>query len=145
MAATYNPALATDTDRVRFDTGDTDVARAVVQDETIAALLAEAGATRASVSARVAQSILSHYQHQVTYDVDGQGERFSDRAKAYVNTVAMLLARARDEAAAIVVEGNITAGLALGGGIMPQGLSKSENVDRSNDPDRAANFSPRYR
>ena len=145
MAATYNPALTTPLDRIRFAVGDTDVAKPFIQDETITALLAEAGATPASVAASVAQNILTTLQHRVTYDVDGQGERWSDAAKAYASTVALLNTKLLAETAAGADEDAIAASEALGGGIMVGGLSRSENVDRSNDPDRAANFSPRYR
>lgn len=144
MTATYNPALLSNLDKVRFDTGDTDVANAVIQDETISALLAEDGATRFSVSAAVAQAIYSAYQHRVTYDVDGQGERYSDLAKNYAATVALLNSRALAALAAGADEETIAASQAIGGGIMVGGLSRSENIDRANDPDRAANFSPRY-
>lgn len=144
MTATFNPGLASDLDRVRFAVGDTDTAKAVIQDETITALLGETGATVASVSASVAQSILTIYQQRVTYDVDGQGERFSDLAKNYAATVALLQQRALAEAAAGADDDAVAASVALGGGIMVGGLKTSENVRRSEDPERAANFSPRY-
>lgn len=144
MAATFNPALTTPLDKIRFAVGDTDVANPFIQDETIAALLAEAGATPVSVAASVAQNILTTLQQRVTYDVDGQGERWSDAAKAYASTVALLNAKLLAETAAGVDAGAIAASEALGGGIIVGGLSRSENVDRTNDPDRAANFSQRY-
>lgn len=144
MTATFNPALRTEIDRIRFQVGDTNTAKALIQDETIVALLAEAGATPASVAASVAEHILTIYQQRVTYDVDGQGEHYSDLAKNYPATVARLVGLANAEKAAAVSADKSAALGALGGGIMPMGVSKDANVDRSEDPDRAANYSPRY-
>lgn len=143
MAATFNPTLQSDLDRVRFAVGDTNPTDAIVQDETITKLLTEAGATPVSVSASVAQYILTIFQQQVTYDVDGEGERFSDRAKSYVATVERLVARANAEAAKNAGADVIAATEALGGGIMPMGTSRSGNRARAADPDRAANYSAR--
>lgn len=143
MAATFNPALQTNLDKVRFAVGDTDMSAPIVQNETITALLAEAGATPVSVSASVAQFILTVFQQQVTYDVDGEGERFSDRAKNYATTVALLTKKAADEAAKNASEDVVAATEALGGGIMPMGTSRTSNRERAADPDRAANYSAR--
>lgn len=139
MTATFNPALTSDLDKIRFAVGDTAVAKAIVQDETIEALLEATGATVASVSALVAQSILTEYQQRVTYDVDGQGERWSDAAKAYASTVSRLVGLAAAEAAAAETETDAS----LGGGIIVAGISVSSNLDKARDPDRAANYSPR--
>lgn len=145
MAATYNPALATDLDKVRYAVGDTDVANAVIPNETIAALLGIEGATVASVAVAVSQAIWTQYQKRVTYDVDGEGERFSDLAKNYANTVAHLRAVWATEVAAGADEDAVAANVALGGGIIVGGTSVTKNIERASDPDRAANFSPRYR
>lgn len=143
MSATFNPALTAPLDKIRFAIGDTAVASAIVQDETILSLLAEAGATPASVSASLAQFILTTYQQRVTYDVDGQGERFSDLAKNYVQTVALLQAKADAEAKDNADDDAVAAAVALGGGILVGGLSQSRNRERLCDPDRAANYSAR--
>lgn len=141
MTATFNPALTATLDKIRFDIGDTNVADVVVQDETILAKLAEAGATQASVSASLAHYILTIYSQRVTYDVDGQGARESDRAKNYATVVARLQALADEEAKQNANEEQVAAGVAMGGGIMPMGVSHSANTDRKRDCDRAANYS----
>ncbi len=144
MAATFNPALTSDLDKVRYAVGDIVPTKAMVQDETITALLGATGATVASVSALVAQGILTQYQQRVSYDVDGEGERFSDLAKNYAATVALLNAKAAAELAAEATDEQVAASVAIGAGIMVGGLSRSRNLDKSEDCDRAANFSPRY-
>lgn len=143
MTATFNPALTSTLDKIRFDIGDTNVQDPVVQDETILAKLAEAGATQASVSASLAHYVLTIYSQRVTYDVDGQGERFSDMAKNYAAVVARLQALADEEARQSANDDEVAAGVAMGGGIMPMGLSHSGNQDRMRDCDRAANYSAR--
>lgn len=144
MTATFNPNLGTDLDKVRYAVGDTKPDKAMVQDETINALLGVTDATVASVSAQVAQGIWTEYQQRVTYDVDGEGERFSDLAKNYAATVALLNTKAAAELAAGADDDEVAAAVALGGGIIVGGISKAANVRRSEDEDRAANYSPLY-
>src|SRR6266436_73541 len=47
MSATYSPSLASDVDWVRFLVGDTDITSADLQDEEIAAMVAEVKTTSA--------------------------------------------------------------------------------------------------
>ena len=51
MAATYDPTLATDRDRVRFNLADTDTTNAIFQDEEITALLTAEGSVEGATAA----------------------------------------------------------------------------------------------
>ena len=144
MAATYDPNLATRKDRVRFYLGDTNVAQALIQDETIDVLLAETGATPLSVAAFLAQGIVAQFAQQVDFDVDGQGEKRSALLKNYRTVAADLATRAADEKAGNADQGVVDAMSAMGGGIMVGGISVRKNVAKSEDRDRAANYSPLY-
>lgn len=144
MTATYNPDLAATKDKVRFRIGDTDVATADIQDETITTLLAETGATTLSVSVRLLQGLVASYSKKVTYDVDGQGERWSDAAKNFRALLSDLIDELAAETAAGADDEAVGAIVALGGGIMVGGTSVRKNVAKSEDTDRAANYSPRY-
>lgn len=144
MAATYNPSLTSRKDKVRFYLGDTNVAQALVQDETIEALLAETGATALSVSAFLAQGLVAQFSQAVDYDVDGQGEKRSDLAKNYRAVAADLAARAAAEKAATAGEDVVAATVGMGGGIIVGGVSVRKNVAKSEDADRAANYNPLY-
>lgn len=144
MAATFQPDLGRPLDEVRQNIGDKNLTKARVQDETITALLGKSGATVLSVSYLLARGILAEYASEVTYDVDGQGERASDRVKGYqivVDDLAELLAA---EIKADAGEEQVAALEAYGGGILVGGLSRRSNVAKTEDDDRAANFSPDY-
>lgn len=144
MAATFNPALTTPKDKVRFRIGDTDVANPDIQDETIAALLAETGASVLSVSLRLVQGLVATYARKVTYDVDGQGERWSDAAKQFRGMALDIADELAAEKAQEATEENVAASVAIGGGIMVGGTSVRKNIAKSEDTDRAANYGARY-
>lgn len=103
MAATFDPALATDKDWVRLLTGDT-AAPFALQDETIEALLTEASAQGASAAGRkycaAAQAgsmALAHWMHigggivekqvsklSITYAGGGSGSGATEAYTAYL-------------------------------------------------------------
>lgn len=142
MAATYNPALTSNLDKVRFELGDTTVAAAILQDETINAVLT--GKTVLQASAVLARGIAAQYAQKVDFDVDGEGAKYSQLRKHFAAMAEDLDDRAAAEAAVAADEEAIARSQAIGAGIMVGGLSVRENIAKSEDCDRAANFSPRY-
>jgi hypothetical protein len=64
MTATFNPALSTAKDRVRFIVGDIDMAAPEVQDETIGALLTSNSADENLAALNVADYLILFYGRQ---------------------------------------------------------------------------------
>lgn len=144
MTATYSPSLTTPKDKVRFYLGDIDVTRAIVPDETITAVLATP-LSALGAAAQLAAAIAAQYAQKVDFDVDGEGAKYSQLRKAFVELAETLDEKYAAEVVAAAGEDAVAAGVAMGGGIMPGGLSVTTNVAKSEDTDRAANFSPLYR
>lgn len=92
---TYDPALSTDRDWMRYRLGDTDDANPIAPDATYDAVLADADDWRLA-AARMARSFASTYASKpqgLTAD-DGSGLRYGDRAKAWLSIAAELEAEA---------------------------------------------------
>ncbi len=139
MAATFDPSLATPKDRIRQRLGDTDTASALIQDETIAAILAiPTGET--ATAARLARDLSAKFSRDVDFTVDGQGQRNAQRAEAF-----RLLANDLAREAALETPPTSSGGIATGG-IIVTGATSDEVWDARCDPDRAANtpFGFRY-
>lgn len=140
MTATFSPSLTTPKDKVRQALGDTDPAQALVQDETIDVLLGGSDASVLSVAAELAHNLAAQFARKVTFDVDGQGKRYSDLMEHYRTLAADLAARDRRARASEADADAVAAAEAIGGGIMVGGTSSSDIVDRLRDRDRAANY-----
>ena len=93
MSTTYNPALPTDKDWVRFLVGDRDVASAVLSDEEINALLNEE-ANKYLAAARAGEIILTSGQGLVMKKVEDLSLTFEDSADGtYRNYIKSLRER----------------------------------------------------
>ena len=91
MAWTYNPALATDADRVRSILGDTNAADPLISDEEIAAMLTqEGGITEAAARAAETLVIICGRKAQEVTDDIGQRVKYGDRAGMYRTLAARL-------------------------------------------------------
>jgi hypothetical protein len=84
MTWTYNPALTTDKDKVRFLVSDVDSAKPLLQDEEILGILEMEGAARRA-AATCAESLAAHFGQLATTLVDDLGVTvtYSDRAAFY--------------------------------------------------------------
>ena len=89
MTWSYDPALATDKDKVRFKTADTDPSAPFLSDEEIAFLLTEAGSLPRAVLA-AAEEILSRFARQVDKTIGPAQLAASQRHRQYMATVARL-------------------------------------------------------
>ena len=121
MTWTFDPALPTDKDRVRFYIGDTDTTDQQVQDETIEATLVDYS-NPLLAAAVICRSLAAQYGREVTYKAGDVSENSSDLAKFYLE-----LAKELDPA-------GITKGLALAeisiGGLS---LAEKETLDTNSD------------
>lgn len=72
MAATFNPDLSDAISRIRQIIGDTTVARAQFQDETITAYLAAKGDNENAVAAQLAWDLSAKWASAVDVEVDQQ-------------------------------------------------------------------------
>lgn len=142
MAATYNPGLVTDRDKIRFRLGDVNIDKALVPDETIMALLAVSGATVLSVAGDLAASIAAQYAQKVDTDLDNQGLKYSQLAKQFTDLAARLRAEDRVARLEVVTGGNNEDLIAMGGGILASGTSTSERRAARCDPENLDNYHP---
>ncbi len=84
MAWTYNPALITDADRVRFTLGDTLESDPLLSDEEITALLTSEGSvTAAALSAADTLALIFGRKVQSMTDDIGQRVDYGDRAARF--------------------------------------------------------------
>ena len=91
MAWTYDPALATDADRVRLLIGDTNAADPLLSDEEIAAMLTqEGGITEAAARAAETLVIVCGRKAQEVSDDIGQRVKYGDLAALYRTLAARL-------------------------------------------------------
>jgi phage terminase large subunit-like protein len=133
MTATFDPALATPKDRVRQKLGDTVVANALVQDETIAYYLTTEALSETYTAARLARDLAAQFAREVSFTVDGQGQKDGDLSRQFEALAERLEAQAATEAAAVAAGGSYT------GGIVVTGATADEVIDARWDPARAAN------
>jgi len=96
MAATFDPSLATNRDKVRFLIGDMDVTRAEIQDETIDALLTTM--TPEAAAAASAWSIAGAYASKADVNVDNQLTKYSAVHLHWVTLAKQLDLRATSSA-----------------------------------------------
>jgi hypothetical protein len=136
MAATFNATLASDLDKVRQRLGDTDTNDAQFEDETIMAMLDEPGMNYLTVAAQLARDLSARYARKVDTDVDGQGFKWSNLSKQFLNLAADLTSQARRLA---VMDATGEATGALGGGILVSGATAQDVYDSWNDHSRARN------
>ena len=84
MSWTYDPAMASDRDKVRFRLGDTVEAGALLQDEEIDGLLADAGSvTNATIAGADALAMRFASLAQSKTDDIGQSVNYGDRSARY--------------------------------------------------------------
>lgn len=91
MTWTYDTALATSKDQVRFWLGDTDTSDQLLSDEEIAAqVTAEGTARRAAIAcARALAAKFGRKAQSITDDI-GASVRYGDRAQFYLDLAAEL-------------------------------------------------------
>lgn len=94
MATTYNPNLADRISRVRQFIGDTDIAAAEIQDETITYYLDTGGLSELGAASRLAWDLSAKYAKRADVDVDDQLQRFSQTSKQYAELARILGAQA---------------------------------------------------
>lgn len=122
-------------DRVRQKIGDTDPATALVQDETIQYYL-DLPLGETAAAARLARDISAKFARDISFTVDGQGQREGDKSKQY----AALAARLELEAASETPPTDPDApALAYGGGVFVTGATTEDVMSARCDPARAAN------
>lgn len=139
MAATFDPSLATPLDRVRLTIGDTEVAKPLVQDETIAALLEGAEGENA-VSARLAQHLAALFARKVDTAVDGQSHSYSKLYEHYTDLARRLFTLAGSGPNSVDID------TAPGfGGILVSGATSQDVCDARTDCSRAGNAPPAWR
>lgn len=118
MTATFNPALDSALSRVRFALGDTDVATAEVQDETINYYLVNQSLTEKAALAKLARGIANKYARLADTTMDDQLTRYSHVFKAWDSIATRFEAEAAAEAQIPNTE-NISTGYA---GIVVNGI-----------------------
>ncbi len=82
MGFTFDPALATDKDKVRFKIGDTEDTAPAVEDETITALLS-GGSSVLSASIDITRALIAKYSRLVDKEIGPLRIDHSDRVKNY--------------------------------------------------------------
>ena len=102
--ATYNPALTTSLDRLRFALGDTDVAQPLLPDATYAAVLEAQGNDETAAVVALARSLVAREAQNPTRVVaaDGQTTEFGTRLAGWQ---ALLAADATAAAASASARG----------------------------------------
>lgn len=93
MAATFNPALSNAISRIRHAVGDTDVANAQVQDETILYFM-NIPLSEGWAAVRVAEGLMAAAAKAVDLNVDDQLTKVSQTYDHYKALVASLTATA---------------------------------------------------
>lgn len=95
MTWTYDPTMASDRDKVRFRLGDTVAAAALLQDEEINVLLADAGSvTNATIAGADALAMRFASLAQSMTDDIGQSVNYGNRAARYRDLANRLRATA---------------------------------------------------
>lgn len=89
MAVTFDPALTAPKDRIRQRIGDTDVNRAEVQDETIAAYL-DQGLTELSTARRLCLDIAAKYARVGDVTLDDQMQRSGQIYQHFIDLAEQL-------------------------------------------------------
>ena len=135
MTATFNPALTTDKDKVRQKLGDTDTAKALVQDETIQVYLTTDNMTPTGAAARLARELAARFARDTDFTVDGQGQKDGARFAQFTALADQLDVMAANEGGAYVQVEGATAD----GGIYVSGATSDDVLDARWDLDRAAN------
>lgn len=113
MPATFNPDLSTPISRVRQAIGDTDIANALVQDETITYYLASK--SELSTAAQLARDLAAKFAQDVDTTVDGQGERSSQRVRHFQELAQRLEREALAASPAVPASPTSFAGIAVFG------------------------------
>lgn len=125
MTWTYDIALATPKDQVRFLTADTEATDPLVQDEEIAFVLTQQPNTYRAAAA-VARQIARQFARQATIDIATEVRiSLSDRAKQYFEM-------AKD----MEHQANIGAGGGGGLGVFVGGISQGQKQAVESDADR---------
>lgn len=138
MAATFDAALTTAKDRVRLSLGDFTLGKFLIQDETIEALLLTPMGELAT-AARLARVLSAQFAREGDFTVDGQGQKNSEKSKAY----ALLADRLERDAAA--VDGDLVASdTYISGGIIVTGATSDDVMDARSEMGRAANAPLRF-
>lgn len=136
MAATFNPSLSDAISRVRQMLGDTVVASALIEDETIEAYLTSRG--ELATAAQLARDLSARYANQIDTDVDGQAQRNSQRFRHFKELAAQLEAQAQAETKVT------TAGSTSFYGVAAFGTTAAEVTDARDDCTRAENAPTRW-
>jgi hypothetical protein len=120
MTWTYNPALTTNKDKVRFLVRDVDSTSPLLQDEEILGILEMEGAARRA-AATCAESLAAHFGQLETTLTDDLGVTvtYSDRATFYTKLAATLRSRA-----------NIAVAPTAGGITISSKQVQADNTDR---------------
>jgi len=93
MPATFNPDLSDPVSRVRLDLGDTDVAAAMLEDETITAMLARHGADERLATISLASALVARYAQEPDKVDLAQGEggvQWTARLKGWQGLIGRL-------------------------------------------------------
>lgn len=107
MAWTYDPALPTDKDRVRFLVGDTDTTWQQLQDEEIAYLVAQRSDVQLA-AADAARGLAAKYARQVDTSNLSLSVSASERATAYYELADRLEANSLRTSGAQMFAGGLT-------------------------------------
>lgn len=97
MTATFTPVLNDPISRVRFKLGDTDIANAEVQDETISYYLGQ-GLTETKTASTLAWGIVAKYAKYADTNVDDQLTKYSHVFQNWKALAEKLQKDADDEA-----------------------------------------------
>lgn len=90
MSWTYDPTLATDRDKVRFEIQDTEQSDQLFSDEEIAATLSANGSSVLGTTLALAKKLLFRFARLVDTTVGRVSESASQRFAAYKDLVARL-------------------------------------------------------
>lgn len=128
MTWSFDPGLSTDTDKVRFLSGDTDTTSQLVANETIVGVLTMYGNVFRSAAA-ICRAIAAKFSRQADEAIDDMRKNLSQRATAYA-------ARARE------LDDQAVALTAVGATPMPfaGGISIGDKETRADDADRVDPF-----
>lgn len=110
MAVTFDPALATPKDRIRQRIGDTTIARAKIQDETIAYYLAQ-GFSELRAAQRLCLDLAAQYAPLGDITIDRQLSKTSQIYDHYISLAAAI----GEELAKATVASSATPMMVVGG------------------------------
>lgn len=109
MAATFDPTLAAAKDRIRQRIGDTDPTRARIQDETIAAYIAQ-GMTELGVARRLCLDIAAVYAGIGDVHLDDQRQSYGQIYQHYMDLARAIAAEERPASSAAAAGSRIIVG-----------------------------------